>query len=210
MSTVEKIKEEKIVAVIRHANQDNILSIVNALHEGGVNVIELTAETPMISQLLEMVIDEFGRDVLVGIGSVLDPETARIVLMAGAQFIVTPALNPETIKLTNKYGVLTISGALTPTEILTAFEHGAGIVKVFPANIFGLQYIKDIQGPLPHIPMMVTGGINKENYIDYLKQGCVAVGLGTSLVNAPELVTKTDYKTLTNDTRQLVGSLASL
>ena len=207
MNTVDKIKENKIVAVIRNANLDNILPIVKALHKGGVNVVEITAETPKVCSLTERVVDEVGDQMEIGVGTVLDPETARAVLMAGAQFIVTPTLNPDTIKIGNRYGIPTISGALTPTEILTAYETGAEMVKVFPADLFGPNYIKNIHGPLPHIPIMVTGGIHLENFTSYLTQGCAAVGIGSSLVNVKELYTEADYNRLTEKASEFVSKM---
>lgn len=210
MAVIDEIKESPIVAVIRKANEQNIIPIVDALYKGGVKTIEITAETPSVTTLIELVVKEFSNKVLVGAGTVLDAETGRSVVMAGAEFIVSPTLNVDTIKLANRYGILTISGALTPTEILTAYEHGAGMVKVFPANVFGPSYIKSIHGPLPHIPLMVTGGITLQNMNDYFNQGGVAVGIGSNLVNVDKLQTADDYQQLTEVATQFVSELAEL
>lgn len=210
MAVIDEIKESPIVAVIRKANEQNIIPIVDALYKGGVKTIEITAETPSVTTLIELVVKEFSNKVLVGAGTVLDAETGRSVIMAGAEFIVSPTLNVDTIKLANRYGILTISGALTPTEILTAYEHGAGMVKVFPANVFGPSYIKRIHGPLPHIPLMVTGGITLQNMNDYFNQGGVAVGIGSNLVNVDKLQTADDYQQLTEVATQFVSELAEL
>lgn len=204
MAVLERIKESRIVAVIREANENNIIPIVDALSNGGVKVLEITAETPRVNRLIEMVVDQFQDDVLVGAGTVLDAETARTVIMAGAQFVVSPTVNADTIRLTNRYGILNIAGALTPTEILTAYENGADMVKVFPANVFGPDYIKSVHGPLPHIPLMVTGGITLENMNDYLTKGGVAVGIGSNLVNVNNLQTDKDYLQLAKTARHFV------
>ncbi|WP_164667826.1 bifunctional 4-hydroxy-2-oxoglutarate aldolase/2-dehydro-3-deoxy-phosphogluconate aldolase [Virgibacillus doumboii] len=207
MNVFEKINENPIVAVIRKADENNIIPIVEALEKGGVKAIEITAETPKVTALIERTAEEFADRVLIGAGTVLDPETARSVIMAGAKFIVSPTLNPDTIRMANRYGILTISGALTPTEILTAYENGAGMVKVFPANAFGPDYIKNIHGPLPHIPLMVTGGITLENMNEYFTKGGVAVGIGSNLVNVKALNTPDDYRLLTDKARQFADKV---
>ncbi|WLD93334.1 bifunctional 4-hydroxy-2-oxoglutarate aldolase/2-dehydro-3-deoxy-phosphogluconate aldolase [Alkalihalobacillus sp. AL-G] len=207
MSVISEIKENKIVAVIREADVQTIEPIVGALYNGGVKVIELTAETKNITAIIDKVVQSFGDRIIVGAGTVLDPETARSVIMAGAQFIVSPTLNLETIKLTKRYGVVCIPGSLTPTEILTAYEHGADMIKIFPANAFGPAYIKSIHGPLPSIPLMVTGGINLENMNDYLNQGGVAVGIGSNLVDCKKLKTENDFSNLTKNAAKYVSKL---
>ncbi|WP_449355352.1 bifunctional 4-hydroxy-2-oxoglutarate aldolase/2-dehydro-3-deoxy-phosphogluconate aldolase [Virgibacillus natechei] len=210
MTTIETIKNNKIVAVIRKADEQNIVPILEALSEGGVKAVEITAETPHVERVIETAVRNTSSDMHIGAGTVLDPETARAVMLAGATFIVSPTLNTDTLKLTNRYGVLNISGVLTPTEILTAYEHGAKMVKVFPADAFGPNYIKNILGPLPHVQAMVTGGITLENMNDYLSKGCTAVGIGSNLVNAKELKTKEDYKQLTKRAHQYREKLKEL
>lgn len=210
MNTLDRLKKNPIVAVIRKADEKNIIPIIRALSLGGVKSVEITAETPRVTNLIEMAAAEFEEDVLVGVGTVLDPETARASIIAGAQFIVSPTVNVDTIRLTSRYGVLNIAGALTPTEILTAFESGANMVKVFPANVFGPDYIKNIHGPLPHIPLMVTGGITLENMNDYFTKGGVAVGIGSNLVNVSKLITDEDYQQLTSTARQYVNKYKEL
>lgn len=198
MSLVDTISNHKIIAVIRHAEEATILPILSALNEGGVKAVEITAETPQVAKLIEIAALEFKGEMLIGAGTVLDPETARTVLLAGAQFIVSPTVNPETIKLTNRYGILNISGALTPTEILTAYESGTDMVKVFPADVFGPGYIKNLQGPLGHIPVVVTGGVTIDNMNDFIRNGSKAVGIGSNLVNPARLKTEANYEELKN------------
>lgn len=210
MNVVEDIKENGVVAVVRSAKIENISEIGSALLAGGLKIIEVTAETPNIVAILEKLTKDFGDELLIGAGTVLDPETARMMLLAGAKFIVSPTLNIETIKMTKRYGAISIPGALTPTEVLTAYENGADIVKVFPGNVFGPDYIKSIHGPLPHIPLMITGGIDATNMTDYFLKGAVSVGIGGSLVNPNELNTPKDYIALTEVTRNYINKFKQI
>ncbi|MCT8139626.1 bifunctional 4-hydroxy-2-oxoglutarate aldolase/2-dehydro-3-deoxy-phosphogluconate aldolase [Anaerobacillus sp. CMMVII] len=204
MNLLNQIQDSGIVAVIRGANKDNIIPIAKALSAGGVKALELTVETPKILSLVEMVADELKEDAIVGVGTVLDPETARAAIMSGAKFVFSPVVNIETIKMTKRYGVLSVPGALTPTEILTAYENGADLIKVFPANIVGPGYFKDIHGPMPHIPLMPTGGINVSNVGSYIKAGAVAAGVGSTLVNTKAVIDETYLTNLTELARQFV------
>lgn len=199
MNVINEIKKHKIVAVIREANIENIIPIARALHSGGIYTLEITAETPRVTSLIEKVVDVFGDQLVIGAGTVLDDVTAREVIMAGAQFIVSPTTNAKTIKMAKRYGVVSIPGALTPTEILTAYEHGADMIKIFPANVYGPDYIKSIHGPFPYIPLMVTGGINISNMNDYILKGGVAVGIGGNLVSPSRLKSESDYLALTEE-----------
>ena len=197
MKAVDFIYKHKIVAVIRGANLSNIIDVAGALKDGGVNILEITAETPGFLSVIEKAASVFGEEVLVGAGTVLDAETARSAILSGASFIFSPTVNVDTIKMAKRYGVASIPGAMTPTEILTAYENGADIIKVFPANIMGPGYLKDVHGPLPHIPLMPTGGVNLDNIQEYFKNGAVAVGLGSSLVNMKQGVTGSALKEMT-------------
>ncbi|MCR1834563.1 bifunctional 4-hydroxy-2-oxoglutarate aldolase/2-dehydro-3-deoxy-phosphogluconate aldolase [Oceanobacillus caeni] len=210
MSIIDEIKKNKIVAVIRKSNKENIVPILKALSNGGVKSVEITAETPNVGGIIETAVNQIGEEVNIGAGTVLDPETAKTVIMAGAKFIVSPTLNTEMLKLTNSYGILNIPGVMTPSEILTAYENGAQMVKVFPAEILGPNYIKNILGPLPHVQAMVTGGITIENMNEYLAKGSVAVGIGSNLVNASKLKTKEDYNDLTKRANQYTRKLKEL
>ncbi|MBY7144209.1 bifunctional 4-hydroxy-2-oxoglutarate aldolase/2-dehydro-3-deoxy-phosphogluconate aldolase [Virgibacillus sp. NKC19-3] len=197
MHTLQSIYKNKLVAVIRGATEEEIIPIAKALHEGGVNILEITAETPSVLSLLKRVSYEFGNEVTVGAGSVLDSETARNVIMAGAKFIFAPTVNVETIQMAKRYGVVSIPGAMTPTEILTAYEYGADIIKIFPAGVLGPKYVKDLHGPLPHIPLMPTGGVDLDNIREYFQNGAVAAGVGGSLVDAKKTIDKTALRELT-------------
>jgi 2-dehydro-3-deoxyphosphogluconate aldolase / (4S)-4-hydroxy-2-oxoglutarate aldolase len=202
VNPIEFIKEEILVAVIREATPQTILPIAEALYEGGVKVLEITAETPKFTRLIEIIREEMDGRVLTGAGTVLDPETARSAIMAGSEFIVSPTLNADTVKMTKRYGIPSIPGALTPTEILTAYELGADMIKVFPANTFGPGYVKSIHGPFPAVPLMVTGGINMDNLTEYLEAGALAVGLGGNLVNPKQLQHDEDFQRLTQKARE--------
>lgn len=206
-NTLQQMMEHKLVAVIRGASGADVLSIAGALHKGGVHIMEITADTPQVDDLIRKVSQEFGDQMIVGAGTVLDPETARAAIMAGARFIFSPTVNVKTIRLTKRYGVVSIPGALTPTEILTAYEHGADLIKVFPAGSMGPNYIKDIHGPLPHIPLMPTGGVDLSNVRSYFENGAVAAGLGSALVNTKRPINEQTLKEMTEKAQQFVEAI---
>jgi 2-dehydro-3-deoxyphosphogluconate aldolase/(4S)-4-hydroxy-2-oxoglutarate aldolase len=187
---VTEIRNRGVVAVIRGATPESIISIGNALKDGGVTALEITMETPRAASVIEAAAAYFGDEVLVGAGTVLDPETARVAILSGAKFIFSPTVRKETITMAKRYGVISVPGAFTPTEILTAYEYGADLIKVFPADAFGPSYLKNIAGPLPHIPLMPTGGVDLHNTADYMKAGAVAVGVGSTLVNTKKPLTE--------------------
>ncbi len=207
MELIRQIQENAIVAVIRGAKPENILDIAKTLSAGGVKTLEITVETPKVLTLIEQVSEALPGDVIVGAGTVLDAETARAAIMSGAKFIFSPTVDPETIRLTKRYGVVSIPGALTPTEILTAYEHGGDIIKVFPANAFGPRYLKDVHGPLPHIPLMPTGGVSVENVGEYIKHGAVAAGVGSTLVNTKVPIDEAYLTKLTETAAQFVNEV---
>jgi 2-dehydro-3-deoxyphosphogluconate aldolase/(4S)-4-hydroxy-2-oxoglutarate aldolase len=207
MGIIDQIKGNGIVAVIRGSKPENIISIAHALYEGGVKTLEITVETPKVLSLIEEVSSELGDKVVVGAGTVLDPETARACIMSGARFIFSPTVNVETIKMTKRYGVVSIPGALTPTEILTAYENGGDIIKVFPASAFGPKYLKDVHGPLPQIPLMPTGGLDIDNIGAYFKNGAVAAGVGSTLVNTKEAINDEYLKNLAKRAKQFTDEV---
>ncbi|MCD6240551.1 bifunctional 2-keto-4-hydroxyglutarate aldolase/2-keto-3-deoxy-6-phosphogluconate aldolase [Candidatus Bathyarchaeota archaeon] len=172
-----------VVSIIRVENSTEAVKSAEALRKGGINIIEVSMVTPGALDAIRAISQKFGEDVLVGAGTVLDSETARAAILAGAEFIIGPTLNREVIKVCNRYSKIVIPGALTPTEILTAWELGADIVKVFPARVLGPRYIKDILAPLPQVRLLPTGGVNLENAGEFLKAGAVAIAVGSALVN---------------------------
>ncbi|WP_163539488.1 bifunctional 4-hydroxy-2-oxoglutarate aldolase/2-dehydro-3-deoxy-phosphogluconate aldolase [Gracilibacillus sp. YIM 98692] len=202
MSVLETIYQNKIVAIIRGVPSNQVLDVAKALHQGGVHTLEITVDTPNVLQAIEQIRNELEGEVIVGAGTVLDAETARAAIMAGSQFIFSPTVDIDTIKLTKRYGVVSIPGAMTPTEILTAYENGGDIIKVFPATILGPSYIKDVKGPLPHIPLMPTGGVNLENISEYFQTGAVATGLGSALVKKQSSYSEEDLQQLAQKAKQ--------
>lgn len=205
--TFQQMKETGVIAVMRNMTPDTILPVAKALKNGGVNILEITVETPKVLTLIEMVKDEFNHDVLVGAGTVLDAETARAALMAGASFIFSPTVRKETIEITKRYGAVSVAGAFTPTEIVTAYESGADMIKVFPSSVLGPKFFRDVRGPLPHIPLMPTGGVDVNNVADYIQAGAVAVGAGSTLVKGVDEVTDPYLNELTTKATQFVNAV---
>lgn len=179
---LKRVLDGGIVAILRAPSSELLVDVARALHEGGIDVIEVTFTVPDVLQILSDVRSALGNEILLGAGTVLDAESARAALLAGAEFIVSPTVQPDVIRLCNRYGKLVMPGALTPTEVLSAWEQGADIVKVFPADVGGPGYLKALHGPLPQIPLMPTGGVNLETLRSFVRSGACAVGLGSALV----------------------------
>lgn len=176
--------DERIISVIRAKSAEEAMRIVEAVKRGGINTIEIAMTVPGAIGVMEKVAEKFGSDILLGAGTVLDAETARLSILAGAKFIVGPCLNTELIKICRRYSKFVIPGAMTPTEILKAWELGADIVKVFPAgNLGGPKYIKAIKAPLPQILLNSTGGVNLDNAADFIRSGASVISVGSALVD---------------------------
>jgi 2-dehydro-3-deoxyphosphogluconate aldolase/(4S)-4-hydroxy-2-oxoglutarate aldolase len=182
--------ETGIVAVIRVDDPASLMETGLALNQGGVKALEITMTSPGALETIGEMSKRLGHEAVIGAGSILDPETARMAILAGARFIVGPVMNLDMIKMCRKYSVLCIPGAFTPTEILTAWEAGADAVKVFPATKLGPQFFKDISGPLPQVRLTPTGGVNLENAGEFIKAGACFVGAGSSLVDKKLIVGK--------------------
>ncbi|HEY8392373.1 MAG TPA: bifunctional 4-hydroxy-2-oxoglutarate aldolase/2-dehydro-3-deoxy-phosphogluconate aldolase [Capillibacterium sp.] len=180
---LQTLIETGVVAVIRVDNASELLDTTVALNKGGVKALEITMTSPGALEAIREAANELGPEAIIGVGSVLDPETARMAILAGAKFVVSPVLNREVIKLCHRYSVPCIPGAFTPTEILTAWEAGADVVKVFPATKLGPSYFKDILGPLPQVRLTPTGGVNLETAGEFIKAGACFVGVGSALVS---------------------------
>lgn len=170
-----------IVAILRAPSSELLVDVAKVLYESGIDVIEVTFTVPRILEVISDLNRELGDKILLGAGTVLDPESARAAMLAGAEFIVSPTVNKDVITLCNRYDKIVMSGAFTPTEVLTAWEAGSDIVKVFPADVGGPSYLKALHGPLPQIALMPTGGVNLETLRDFVEAGACAVGLGSSL-----------------------------
>ena len=172
--TLARILEAGIVAVVRAESSEKLVPVVRALARGGVSAIEITFTVPDALDVIRGVKRDLGHDIILGAGTVLDPETARAALLAGADFVVSPTLNVETIRLVRRYGAVMMPGAFSPTEVLTAWESGADVVKVFPADVGGPAYLKALRGPLPQIRLMPTGGVDLGTAEDFLNAGAAA------------------------------------
>jgi len=184
MNVIEKLKESKLVPVLRAPSQEEGLRMAHALVSGGVKVLEVTMTVPGAIDLIAQLSQSLSEDILIGAGTVLDPETAEKCRDAGAKFIVSPALNIATVEWCKAEGIACAPGCLTPTEILTAHQAGADLIKIFPADaVGGASYIKALKGPFPHIEFMPTGGVNLATIRGFFDAGAVAVGVGSNLVN---------------------------
>jgi 2-dehydro-3-deoxyphosphogluconate aldolase/(4S)-4-hydroxy-2-oxoglutarate aldolase len=181
---IKQIKDTGLIPVVRATSADEAMRAIDAIREGGVSVLEITMTVPGAVGVIEQLRKTYGSDVLVGAGTVLDAETARACMLSGAQFIVSPALNMETIECCRRYGVVVMPGTLTPTEVVQAWTAGADFVKVFPAGALGgASYLKALKAPLPHIELVPTGGVSLKTAADFIKAGASALGVGADLVD---------------------------
>ena len=181
---IKQIRDIGIIPVVRASSADEAMRAIDAIREGGVSVLEITMTVPGAVNAIAQVAATYGDEVIVGAGTVLDAETARACILNGAQFVVSPSLNLETIACCRRYGVAVLPGALTPTEIVTAWTAGADFVKVFPAgSLGGASYIKSLKAPLPQIEMVPTGGVSLKTAADFIKAGASALGVGADLVD---------------------------
>jgi 2-dehydro-3-deoxyphosphogluconate aldolase / (4S)-4-hydroxy-2-oxoglutarate aldolase len=201
---IRRIKEIAVVPIVRTPDSRSALLAVEAVLAGGINCVEITMTVAGALKAIESVADRYGDTILLGAGTVLDPETARACMLAGAQFFVTPSLNVKVIELAQRYSRPIFPGSLTPTEILTAWEAGADGVKVFPCNAMGgAKYIKSLKGPFPHIELVPTGGVNLETIGEFLTAGSSAVGVGSELVDSQSVVSG-DYSGVTERARKFL------
>jgi 2-dehydro-3-deoxyphosphogluconate aldolase / (4S)-4-hydroxy-2-oxoglutarate aldolase len=207
VNILSQILHSKIVAIIRGAEPKKVISIVQALFEGGIRVVEITLNSANALELISELSSKMKDKILVGAGTVLDIKSAEAAINHGAQFIISPSLDIEVIKLVKQKKLVSIPGAFTATEILTAYNAGADIVKVFPAT--NPQYIKSLRGPLSFIPLMPTGGININNIGEFQKAGAVAFGVGSSLVDTSQQITEDFLKQLTLKANQFNQALNS-
>ena len=203
---MEKIENSGIVAIIRNDTNHDLIQVVDAIHSGGIDVVEITMTTPGALDAVGSVTKRYGSNLLIGVGSVLDTETARMAILSGAEFIVSPITKPDVIELCNRYGKVVMPGAFTPTEILRAWELGADYVKVFPADIVGAPYIKAVKAPLPQISIIPTGGIGLNNAAEFINSGSAALGVGSTLVSKQTIAQK-QFKKLTEISQKLVAAV---
>lgn len=200
---MERVLRCGVVAIIRAPSGEMLADAAAALAAGGVEAVEVTFTVPRALKVLEQVADRLGDRVVLGAGTVLDPETARAAILAGAEFIVAPNVNPRVIRLCRRYDKLAMPGAFTPTEIVSAWEAGADIVKVFPSDYVGPAYLKTISGPLPQVRLMPTGGVNLQTAADFLRAGACALGIGGALIESKALAAR-DWGRIESLARQYV------
>ncbi len=198
--------EHGIVAIVRIKEPSELVRVAQAIEAGGVRVIEFTMTTPNALDAIKQLSCEWGDRILLGAGTVLDPETGRAAFLAGAQFLVAPNFNPALIQLARRYSKIVIPGAFTPTEIVNAWECGADLVKVFPATALGPQYIKDVLAPLSHIRLLPTGGVSLDNIEQFIQAGASAVAVGGNLVDS-RLVREKNWDALTENARKYAETI---
>jgi 2-dehydro-3-deoxyphosphogluconate aldolase/(4S)-4-hydroxy-2-oxoglutarate aldolase len=203
---VREVEASGVVAVIRMKEADRLRGVIDALLEGGVRALELTMTVPGAVGLIEQLAKDLPGEFQLGAGTVLDSETARQVILAGAKYIVAPVLNLDVIKMCHRYDVAIMPGCFTPTEILTAWEAGADIIKVFPATALGPAYFKDVRAPLPQVKLMPTGGVTMENAGEWIKAGAVAIGVGSALVDL-KAVAAGNFKQIAANAKSLIESV---
>jgi 2-dehydro-3-deoxyphosphogluconate aldolase/(4S)-4-hydroxy-2-oxoglutarate aldolase len=204
--SVAAIEALGAIAVVRLENAARLRSVIDALAAGEVRAIEVTLTMPGALDALAGLGPALGDQILVGAGTVLDAETARLAILAGARFVVAPTFSPGVVRVCHRYEVVAVPGAYTPTEILTAFEGGADLVKVFPAGGLGPGYLEDLRGPLPQLRLVPTGGVTAENAGAFLAAGAVAVGVGGALVER-DAVARGDYARVTEQARRLTRAI---
>jgi 2-dehydro-3-deoxyphosphogluconate aldolase/(4S)-4-hydroxy-2-oxoglutarate aldolase len=196
-----------IVAVVRSPDSQQLVEVARALANGGVTVVEITMTVPGALDVLRQVRQNLGDRLLLGAGTILDPETARAALLAGAEYLVTPTLNLEVIRLCQRYSKLIMPGAFTPTEILTAWEAGADVVKVFPAEVVGPAFFRALRGPLPQVRLMPTGGVDLTTAADFLRAGAFCLGVGSQLAE-PQAIAEGNFDRIRDLARQYVALVA--
>lgn len=207
IDVIQKIKREKIITVVRSENQEEIEKMIDSIVAGGVHLVEITMTVPNAVGIIEGLVKKYkNTDVTIGAGTVLDAETARLVINAGAEFVVSPIFDKDLMKMCNRYRVLMIPGIATPTEANIAMEHGADIVKLFPRNAYGPEIIKVFRGPFPYIQIIPTGNISLEDSDKWIKNGAIAIGVGGEIVNPAK---KGEYEKTTEMARAFIEKVNS-
>jgi 2-dehydro-3-deoxyphosphogluconate aldolase/(4S)-4-hydroxy-2-oxoglutarate aldolase len=204
----ERLVDSGVVAVMRGLDPDASVRAVEALHDGGVTAVEFTADTPGATGMIEEVAASFDDEVIVGAGTVLDAETARAALLAGAEFVVCPSLHADVIETASRYAAPVAPGIMTPTEAVRAVEAGADMVTVFPASTVGPGHLSALKGPLGHVEMMPTGGVGVDNAADFVAAGAACVGVGSALVD-DEAIAAGEFEVLTGNAERLVAAVES-
>lgn len=205
LQTLQRIIDVGVVAVVRAETTDTAEKIARACLEGGIPAIEITFTVPHADSVISALRSQFSpEELILGAGTVLDSETARIAILAGAEFIVGPNFDSDTAKLCNRYQVPYMAGCMTPTEVIAALEAGTDIIKIFPGNLFGPKIVKAFKGPLPQAPLMPTGGVSLDNVQEWIKNGCIAVGVGGELTKGAKTG---NFALITDTARQFVAKV---
>jgi 2-dehydro-3-deoxyphosphogluconate aldolase / (4S)-4-hydroxy-2-oxoglutarate aldolase len=204
--TLCKLSKPGAIAIIRMSDSEKLKRICEAINKGGVSAIEITMTTPNALEVIENLSKTMGGEIVIGVGTVIDPQMAIDAINAGAEFVVSPFFNKEIVDTVKKRNIPVMPGAFTPTEIQTAYENGADIVKVFPADILGMAFFKAIKAPMPYLKLMPTGGVTLTNAGDWLKAGACAVGVGTALLDK-KAISENDFNKLTENAKILVNSI---
>ncbi|MFY0544090.1 bifunctional 4-hydroxy-2-oxoglutarate aldolase/2-dehydro-3-deoxy-phosphogluconate aldolase [Brevibacillus sp. H7] len=206
VAMLQKIVEGGVIAILRQVPQEQAERLADSLVEGGVTALEVTVQTPEAFSMIQTLAKRLQGRAVVGAGTVIDGETARLAINSGADFLFSPSLHQDVIRTALRYGKIAMPGVMTPTEMITAMEWGADLVKVFPAATLGVSYIKDVKGPFPHIPLVPVGGIHLENVASFIRAGAVAVGVGSNLVNR-QLMERGAYDEITRIAEQYVQAI---
>lgn len=205
--TLKVLTENKIIAILRRLREEDIYPIVDALVKGNTRIVEITADTENIISVIKNLKETYNTKLTIGVGTVLSPDLIESYIKAGASFILSPNVNVSVIKRTKELGVISIPGAFTPSEIVEAHGYGADIVKLFPANRFGPSYLKDIQAPLPHIPLLPTGGIDETNIAQYLELDCAGFGISSGLKTSHVNPTAEQLNEITETAKRLTAQV---
>lgn len=206
LDNLQKINETGMVLIIRSDSRDEALAVAEAALAGGIKALEITMSVPSALEVIETLAARYGDETLIGAGTILDAETARAAILAGAEMLVSPQLNPDMIRLANRYQAITISGAFTASEIVNTLEAGADIVKLFPAGAVGPQYVQAMAAPLPQAPIIPTGGVTPRNVHEWLQAGCVGVGVGSYITKAAKA--DGDYSKVTAAAKEFLQAVA--
>ena len=203
---LNEILKRKVVAVLRIKEESKLQSIIESINAGGISIAEITMTVPNAIQLIERMCEKLDKNIIIGVGSVLNSKTAESAIKAGAKYVVSPVFNKEIIETAHRFEVPAIPGCFSPTEIQTAFEAGADIVKVFPADIVGMEFFKAILAPMPHLKIMPTGGVTLTNAGDWIKSGACAVGIGSALLDK-KAIKENNFTKLTENAKIIMNSV---
>ncbi len=204
-TVLQRLTDCGVIAVVRAENEQEAMNIVDACIKGGILGIEITFTVPGATEIIKALTAKYSQDeVIIGAGTILDPETARAAILAGAKYVVSPCLDADTVKMCLRYQVACMPGAMTIKEVVECLEAGADIVKIFPGNLFGPSVIKSIKGPIPQAKMMPTGGVNVSNIKDWIDAGAVAVGAGSDLTAGAK---KGDFESITQIAKEMVAAV---